>query len=58
MKKSPKLCYLCGKPNPDTREHIPPRGIFSKKPTGQLITVPVHETCNNKFSQVYDLLRN
>jgi len=57
-KKNPRLCYLCGKPNPDTKEHIPPRGIFPKKPTGQLITVPAHESCNNQFKDDDELLRN
>ena len=56
--KRQKLCYLCGKPNPNTREHIPPRGIFPKKPTGQLITVPAHETCNGKFKKDDELFRN
>ena len=56
--KKQKLCYLCGKPNPDTKEHIPPRGIFPKKPTGQLITVPAHETCNGKFKKDDELFRN
>lgn len=56
--KKQKLCYLCGKPNPDTKEHIPPRGIFPKKPTGQLITVPAHKTCNIKFSKDDELFRN
>jgi len=57
-KRNPKLCYLCGKPNPDTKEHIPPRGIFPKKPLGQLITVPAHKSCNNQFAEDDELLRN
>jgi len=57
-KRSSKLCYLCGKPNPDTKEHIPPRGIFPKQPTGQLITVPAHESCNNQYAEDDELLRN
>jgi hypothetical protein len=56
--KFTKLCYLCGRPSPDTDEHIPPRGIFPKKPSGNLITVPAHNACNNKFSQDDELFRN
>lgn len=56
--KAKKLCYLCGKPGADTREHIPPRGIFPKKPTGILITVPAHRRCNHKFHKDDELFRN
>ena len=57
-KKHQKFCYLCEQPNPDTRDHIPPRGIFPKMPKGQLITVPAHEGCNNRFSRDDELFRN
>jgi hypothetical protein len=57
-KKRPKLCYLCGKPDTDTKDHIPSRGIFPEKPSGQLLTVPAHEDCNRKFSEDDELFRN
>jgi len=57
-KRRQKFCYLCGQSNPDTKEHIPPRGIFPKKPKGQLITVPAHKDCNNRFSRDDELFRN
>jgi len=50
--------YLCGKPNADTRDHIPPRGIFPNNPNGQLLTVPAHRSCNEKYSDDDELLRN
>ncbi len=55
---SEKKCYLCGKPNPDTKDHIPPRGIFAKLPKGNLITVPAHRDCNNDFCKDDELFRN
>lgn len=58
FKKREKFCYLCAKPGADTREHIPPRGIFPKKPKGQLITVRAHKACNNMFSEDDELFRN
>lgn len=57
-KKRPKLCYLCGKPNTDTKDHVPPRGIFPAKPNGQLLTVPAHRSCNEKYSGDDELFRN
>jgi len=49
--KYSKRCYLCGKAKPDSKDHIPPRGVFPKVPKGNLITVPAHRTCNNEYSQ-------
>ena len=57
MKKT-RLCYLCGKPGADTKDHIPPKGVFPKYPSGQLITVPAHGKCNNQFSKDDEWIRN
>jgi hypothetical protein len=57
-KKTQKLCYLCGKPGADTVDHIPPKGIFPKKPAGRLITVPAHHLCNHGFHKDDELFRN
>jgi hypothetical protein len=56
--KKEKKCYLCGRPNPDTKDHIPPRGIFPKAPKGNLITVPAHKNCNNDYCKDDELFRN
>jgi hypothetical protein len=56
--KKKTLCYLCGKPGADTKDHIPPRDIFPEKPTGQLITVPAHYDCNHRFHKEDELFRN
>ncbi len=58
MIKKNRLCYFCGKPNADSKDHIPPRGIFPKKPQGQLITVPAHKSCNEEFHKDDELFRN
>ena len=46
-------CYICGKGGADSKDHIPPKGIFPKdlrgKLRGNLITVPAHSECNNSF---------
>ena len=55
---SSRLCYLCGKPGADSRDHVPPRGIFPRLPPGNLITVPAHKACNRAFSEDDETLRN
>ena len=43
-------CYLCGRQNPETRDHIPPRGFFPPPRPSDLITVPCCNACNAAFS--------
>lgn len=45
-----KRCYLCGKPNPTTRDHVPPKGFFPVPGPTNLITLPCCEPCNNSYS--------
>lgn len=47
----PSLCALCGKRSATTREHVPPRAIFSKPRPSDLITVPACFECNNDSSK-------
>jgi hypothetical protein len=42
------VCAFCARTfEGRTKDHIPPRGLFGDKPTGQLITVPACVSCNN-----------
>lgn len=50
-------CYLCGSPNPTTKDHIPPKGFFPEPRPTNLITVPCCESCNNGFSLDDDAMR-
>jgi hypothetical protein len=43
-------CYLCNKPNPMTRDHVPPKGFFPVPGPTNLITLPCCESCNNSYS--------
>jgi len=43
-------CYLCCEPA-TTRDHIPPRGIFTQPYPNNLITVPACAKCNNGASK-------
>ena len=57
-KRKNKICFLCCKEGADTKDHIPPRGIFPLSTKGQLITVPAHKDYNEKYQQDDELFRN
>jgi hypothetical protein len=42
------ICYLCSKPGADTKDHVPPKGLFQT--TQQRLTLPAHKKCNNEFA--------
>lgn len=44
------ICYLCSLPDPDTRDHIPPKNLFPKGTLVNALTLPSHKTCNTGFS--------
>ena len=45
-KKTPAPCFNCGAPS-ETRDHVPPKGVFPTPRPKQLITVPACRKCNN-----------
>jgi hypothetical protein len=49
-------CAYCGGPE-ETRDHVPPKGIFAGLPKNQLITVPSCWACNNGESKDDDYFR-
>jgi len=49
--KPDQICYLCGKKNATTRDHIPPSCLFIKPKPSDLITVPSCKDCNQYFSK-------
>lgn len=49
MKPNKGECYLCGVPA-DTRDHIPPLGLFPEPRPNNLITVPACLACNRNRS--------
>jgi hypothetical protein len=42
-----KECAYCGAVGPVTRDHVPPKGIFSEPRPNSLITVPACERCHS-----------
>ena len=47
-KPSAILCAYCAKPEPETRDHIPPDSFFPKPKPPNLITVPCCEKCRKE----------
>jgi len=47
---SENLCAICGLQAATTKDHVPPKGIFSKPRPSDLITVPACHECNNHSS--------
>jgi hypothetical protein len=54
-RRPPRLCAYCGETRGLTKDHVPPRGVFPKPRSADLITVPCCGRCNQGFSRT-DLL--
>lgn len=52
------LCYLCGLPGADTREHVIPYCFFTSPRPADLLTLPAHQKCNQKYSTSDEYSRN
>lgn len=54
------ICYLCGKPGADSKDHVPPKGLLPESAYGkyQRITVPAHRECNSAASDDEEYLRD
>ncbi len=51
-KKRPKGdCVYCGEFRSLTRDHVPPRNLFGRKPNANLVTVPCCSKCNGLASK-------
>lgn len=45
-----EICAYCGSPDPETRDHVPPKNLFPKPLPSDLITVPCCESCRSGTS--------
>lgn len=52
------LCYLCGLPGADTREHVIPYCFFTSPRPANLLTLPAHKKCNSKYAISDEYSRN
>jgi len=50
MRLRHKVCAYCGAKNPETRDHIPPKGCFPEPLPSDLITVPCCYACREGWS--------
>ena len=56
-KYEPKICAFCGTNQATTRDHVPPKGIFTRPLPNDLVTVPACNPCNNKASVLDEQFR-
>lgn len=54
------ICYLCGKPGANSKDHVPPKGLLPEAQYGQYqrITVPAHRDCNSASSEDEEYVRD
>jgi hypothetical protein len=53
-----KKCVYCGAQNPETKDHVPPKGIFPKPRPSNLITVPCCNKCHDGTSKDDEYFRD
>lgn len=53
-----KFCIYCGTKNPETKDHVPPKGIFAPPRPNDLITVPCCKKCHKGTSIDDEYFRN
>jgi|GEM_PF-6470301 hypothetical protein len=58
MNKINSYCYICGKPNADSDDHIPPKCLFPKRFHNSIPKVPAHRDCNSQYSNEDTYLRD
>ena len=54
------ICYLCGLPGADSKDHVPPRGLLPPDEEGKYprITVRAHQACNSAASADEEYVRD
>ncbi len=55
--KEATLCYLCGQPKAESRDHIIATCFFAPPYPENMVTLPAHHSCQVKFSDSEDYLR-
>jgi hypothetical protein len=57
--KHQRICYLCGKPGADSKDHLPPKSLLPPPSnTYPRITVPAHAKCNSEQSAYEEYVRD
>lgn len=50
-------CVFCSERKADTRDHVPPKGIFPKPRPSNLVTVPACAECNGNWSSLDEIFK-
>lgn len=53
MTEDKDICFICGTPEADTRDHVIPACMFSPPLPGNLLTLPAHYSCHNQLDEEY-----
>ncbi len=57
--RSRRICYLCGKPGADSKDHLPPKALLPPpSDTYPRLTVPAHVECNRDPSADEEYVRD
>lgn len=52
-----ECCIYCGAEGESTRDHVPPRCLFSKPRPSNLVTVPCCSACNSEYAKQDEYFR-
>jgi hypothetical protein len=47
------ICYVCGRPGANSRDHVIPASFFLQPRPTNLVTLPAHLSCHNRLSEDY-----
>ncbi len=58
VEKIDRICYLCGLPGADSRDHAVAQAFFKSPLPSNLVTLPAHYECQAQYSESEDYVRN
>jgi hypothetical protein len=53
MAEDSDICFVCGTPGADSRDHVIPTCLFVPPLPGNLLTLPAHHRCHNQLQEEY-----
>lgn len=53
MTEDKEICFICGMPRADSRDHVIPACLFAPPLPDNLLTLPAHHKCHNQLQEEY-----